>query len=198
MSSNSFYSGKFVVRVPPVVHQRLSQLARNRGISLNQICLERLDNDLSDGGGGRGLVSDLYTEVVHRLLEKGVPVLGLVLFGSVARGEARDTSDIDLLIVIDRSKNLNKSLYALWDECVDQIKVEPDLRHRLSPQFVHIPEDPLDAGSIWFECAIDGVVLFDPRLSVSMFLAKIRDAVVGNKITRSSAHGHYYWVKNAK
>lgn len=38
------YSGRFVVRVPPTVHERLSIVADRQGLSLNQYCERLLAN----------------------------------------------------------------------------------------------------------------------------------------------------------
>ena len=46
------------------------------------------------------LTDALLQEVVHRILSVGFP-LKIVLFGSMARGNARPDSDLDLLIIED-------------------------------------------------------------------------------------------------
>jgi predicted nucleotidyltransferase len=65
------------------------------------------------------MASDETLAILHRylkkLLEAGVPVKGLVLYGSYARGEARATSDIDVLVLLDDSLS-NDEVFELWPE----------------------------------------------------------------------------------
>lgn len=66
----------------------------------------------------------LLTEVVHRLLAAGSP-LKIVLFGSHARGTARASSDLDLLIVeedsaLPRHKRATPYRMALKDVDLDK------------------------------------------------------------------------------
>jgi len=61
-----------------------------------------------------------------RLLEEGLPIQGLVLYGSHARGEARPDSDIDVLAIFDDSVSPNE-LHRLWTR-IDCLTVGIDTR----------------------------------------------------------------------
>ena len=69
----------------------------------------------------------------------------------------------------------------------------------VNPHFVHLPRDPLSCGSLWFEAALDGIVLFERDLAVTRFLQEdVRRAVADGLIVRKSSHGHPYWVKQER
>lgn len=42
-------------------------------------------------------------------------ILGMVLYGSQARGDATEISDIDVLVVLDNAKKINRTLYSELD-----------------------------------------------------------------------------------
>ena len=53
---------------------------------------------------------------------------------------------------------------------------------------------PEEAGGIWYEAAIDGIVLWDRSLAVSRFLASVRRYLLEGGRTRRTAYGVPYWV----
>ena len=123
----------------------------------------------------------------------GAPLLGVLLFGSTARGETRDSSDVDLMIVVDAQLPLTRSLYAGWDQSLDKTGSS-----RLSPHFVHLPGSAEEAGSLWLEAAVDGIVLFDREGAIARLLRAIRRSMAEGKVQRKSAYGHPYWVRRGK
>jgi len=115
-------------------------------------------------------------------------IVGVVLFGSVARGEERVGSDIDMLIVLQPDTVLSRQLYDRWD----QLGAGPSL----SPHFVHLPSQVEDVGSLWLEAAIDGIVLLDQDLRIAKVLGKVRREIARGRFERGMAHGHPYWKRN--
>jgi predicted nucleotidyltransferase len=175
-------SGRFVLRLPQGIHEALRTEASRRGRSLNSICQEALESYVTSGSGkadDSSMISD-----IRQLL--GDSLKGIVLFGSVARGEARQGSDVDLLIALDQDRVLSRSLYSAWDE-----QVRSGAR---SPHFVHVPVKAADAGSVWMEASVDGVVLYDRDGGVSRFLGSLRGLIASGGLKRRWAHGHPYWV----
>jgi len=127
-----------------------------------------------------------WLQAAQRVL--GEDLLGAVLFGSEARGEARGDSDIDLLLVAGPAVPLTRRLYTLWDEQL------ADDRH--SPHFVHLPSASSEAGSLWLEAAVEGTVLYDRDGRIGRFLGRLRRAIAAGRLTRKTAYGHPYWVKS--
>jgi predicted nucleotidyltransferase len=65
------------------------------------------------------MASDETVEILHRylrrLLDAKLPVKGLVLYGSYARGDARPTSDIDVLVLLDNGLS-REEIFQIWPE----------------------------------------------------------------------------------
>jgi len=179
-----------VLRLRPIVHENLRDEARRRQVSLNMICQQALEGYLTRNNPtiGADRSKTPLVEAISALV--GEALIGVVLFGSMARGESREDSDMDLLIVIRRSIPLTRGLYARWDE-----RFAPN---EGSPHFVHLPLDAMDAGSVWLEAAVDGIVLHDVDEEVARFLGSIRRLIASGRLKRLSAYGHHYWVKGDK
>ncbi len=183
-------SGKFVLRLPARLHEGLKRRARDKGVSLNTLCvraLEPIGYGNPRGAEGQSHASSLLAAIRGML---GDALMGVLLFGSVARGEPRDGSDIDLLVVVAPDLPLTRRLYRLWDE-----RTAGRIDGRYSPHFVHLPAGPEAAGSIWFEAAVDGVVLWDDAGQVALLLRRIRRAMAEGKLVRRQAYGHPYWIR---
>ncbi|MCB0370906.1 MAG: toxin-antitoxin system HicB family antitoxin [Bdellovibrionales bacterium] len=97
MSSTIMESGKFVLRITPDLHKTLKAEAKERGESLNSLCLKKLAATSNKSWG----------EFIDEIITVFNP-LGILLFGSYARGENSAESDIDLLIVLDQQKKISK------------------------------------------------------------------------------------------
>ena len=181
-------SGRFVLRVSPDLHAALRRRAARAGLSLNEYCRRTLEGSLKGAGAavpGGDPARRRWISACRRLL--GDRLLGVVLFGSTATGRRSPGSDIDLLIVVDSSLPLGRRLYEQWDRRTD----EP----ALSPHFVHLPESLDQAGSLWFEAAIDGISLFDRGQAVALLLGRLRHEMASGLLVRKTAYGHPYWVR---
>lgn len=131
---------------------------------------------------------------VASILESRLAALldAVVLFGSQARGNARASSDTDLLLCLAPGVPLMRDLYSQWDEfaaaCGGAIPRD------LSPHFSRQPGSPEEAGSLWLEVALDGIVLWERTPAVSRFLSAVRDYVSAGGAVRRSTYGIPYWV----
>jgi len=192
-------SGSFVLRISPALHQRLRDVARKQGQSLNRFCAETLERAVSPSielgserpGDSGTLLRSLAGACVS---EFGEDLLGVVLFGSVARGEARPDSDLDLLLVLARRRPIRRSLYATWEQhlaCLAALS----LAHEVNPHFSHLPEAPDVAGGLWLEAAVDGRVLWERAGRVSVVLRALRGHLAEGGAVRRVQHGHPYWVR---
>jgi predicted nucleotidyltransferase len=122
----------------------------------------------------------------------GEHLVGIAAFGSWARGELADTSDIDLLVVVERGVSLTRSLYRTWDES--------PIRWRgraVEPHFVHLPPLEDTVSGVWAEVAIDGVVLFEMGFRISARLVRVRHDILNGRLRRRKAHGQPYWTEVA-
>ncbi len=121
------------------------------------------------------------------------PFVGVVLFGSAARGEARADSDVDLLLVLAPKAALRRGLYRRWDE----LFAEGAMGRELNAHFVHLPEAVHQAGSLWLEVAIEGRVVMDREGRVARLLVALRRAIAAGRFVRGTLHGQPCWRRAA-
>jgi len=169
-------SGKFVLRLPKELHRSLKNDAFESGQSLNEVCLKKL-----------------LAEEVRDSSDQANPVL----FGSGARGELTADSDIDLLIVLESGFPISRSLYRDWDRFWETTDID-DGGRQISPHYVSLPKGIADAGGLWYEVAIEGIIIWESKLRISRFLRLIRRAIASGHIERIARQGYSYWIKNAE
>jgi hypothetical protein len=188
-------SGRFVIRMPGSLHLRLKEEAMHAAQSLNQWCVARLkarEQASAWSGAQDGPISSPFLEkIVQRW---GEDLDGLVLFGSAARGDATEDSDIDMLLIMTRRVKIARTLYGDWEEFCRQHAGTQD-PCRVSPHFVALPASVPEAGGLWYETALDGIVLWQRDEGVSRFLRSVRVAMAEGSIRRRVVHGSPYWVK---
>jgi hypothetical protein len=181
-------SGRFVLRLNPGLHAALRRAAQEAGVSLNDYCARKLAapiGNLTALGGA--------TMVVERAAELfGESLIAVVAFGSWARGEAASTSDVDVLVVLEATAPITRTLYRQWD--TRPLAWEG---HPVEPHFVHLRADAERATGLWAEAAIDGLMLFERGTRVSARLAELRRDVLAGRLVRRTAHGQPYWSEVA-
>ena len=179
-------SGRFVVRIDPGLHLGLRRIAREDGLSLNDLCVRRLAlPEVRLPPEARGAVTRAFDVV-------GKGLLGVVAFGSWARQELASHSDLDLLMIVEERVGIERSLYRRWDQA-------PVIGegHSVEPHFAHLPAPGARISGFWAEVALDGLVLYDKDLAVSRCLARLRRRIASGEVTRRRIHGHSYWVEVA-
>lgn len=178
-------SGRFLLRLQADAHARLQATARGLGLSLNEYCARRLSVP------GPALIVDegARAAVDRSLMQFSERLVGVLVFGSYARGDATATSDVDLLVVVDNSIPLTRALYREWD-------TDPPAwaTRSIDPHFVHLPGDSRAMPGASCEAAIDGVVLFERDGAVTRHLAAVRGDIATGRLVRRSAHGQPYWT----
>lgn len=182
-------SGKFVMRLSPAIHESLRREAARRGFSLNSLCEDLLRAGLQQqpSAGAGSEYSFLLSPLQKRF---GSNLLGIFIFGSQVTGEATASSDIDILVVLDRKVPLNRSLYRWWDQ-----QMTAKLRgHVINPQFVHLPPVPEGAGGLWLEVALVHERVWEKGRQVSAFLRKLKQKIGEDAARRHLYQGQPYWV----
>lgn len=134
----------------------------------------------------------LYKELLPLVegLKHGLPqkLWGLVLFGSVARGEAKESSDLDLLLVADnlpekftaRSRHLRRLLPS-------------ELRGTVS--FIAKTRAEFEAGfpSYYLDLALDGIILYDRENYMQQKLARIGELMQTAGLKRQQTDDGFSW-----
>jgi len=179
-------SGRFVLRIDPGLHAALRAGAEAAGLSLNEHCARKLAAPGWNVGARGG-------DVVERSAALfGGELVGVLVFGSWARGELTERSDVDVLVIVGKGIRLSRGLYREWDA----LPLEWDTR-RVEAHFVHLPERGARLTALWAEAAVDGVVLYDRGLEVSRRLVELRDRIASGELIRRRVHGQPYWVEAA-
>lgn len=178
-------SGRFLLRVSPGLHGALRRSAAEAGLSLNEYCARKL---AAPGAAVAGPGADVVARAAERF---GQNLLGVLVFGSWARGDAGEESDVDLLVVVDSAVPIVRSLYRGWDETAPELAWEG---RRLEVHFVRLPGPGEAPTPLWAEAALDGLVLFDRDFALSRRLLEIRRRIAEGAVRRRHVHGQPYWV----
>lgn len=180
-------SGRFVVRIDSFLHAALQARARLEGISLNRYCARELESP------GKELPEPAAKTVGRAYSIMGESLLGVVVFGSWARGESSWDSDVDTLLIADNHLPITRGLYRQWDD-------EPALEwdgHVIEPHFVHLLADDETPSGLWAEVAIDGLILFERKLLVSRALAGVKRQILEKRTSHRVVDGNSYWVRES-
>ncbi len=193
------FSGKFVLRIPNELHSVLYKRSQELGVSLNSLCCKILSSSTSfstapiDSISHSSLISSSFLQsIIEFWREK---LCAILLFGSVAKAAHTPSSDVDLLLVLKNHVEPTRELYREWDVFYEKSRKEFSHTQEISPQFVQCPHNVFDAGGLWYEVAIQGVLLWQSDESVFHFLQNVREIIACGKIIRHFSHGHPYWVK---
>ena len=185
-ASRSRASGRFVLRLDSGLHSLLREDARAAGVSLNDWCGRTL---AAPGAGGLDAASAAVLAIRSRLESN---LVGVIVYGSYARGELATGSDDDLLVVLEASVPITRSLYRQWEGAV------PDWNGReIDIHFVHLPAPTDRVSGSWAEAAVCGIVLYDRDFAVSRRLIAIRERIAAGALVRRMSQGQPYWIHEA-
>ncbi|WP_447975013.1 nucleotidyltransferase domain-containing protein [Nitrospira sp. Kam-Ns4a] len=118
----------------------------------------------------------------------GPDLVAVVLFGSRARGEAREDSDWDLLVIarhlldgpFERGRQLRSWLSSAHRAKVALLAKTPD-------------EFEADVPSLWLDIALDGVLLYDPLGYAADRFERLRRLIDRKGLVRESRGHDLVW-----
>lgn len=126
---------------------------------------------------------------------RGTCVKAAVLFGSAARGERRERSDVDILLLhdgcgIEDPVERRRFLYLLLKRVLGKgfeavTLLDMELKDFLEPGEVR----PLLLDIYW-----DGVVVYDETGRLESFLKRVRGRIAASGLKRVKSGDAYYWV----
>ncbi len=178
-------SGRLLLRMDSGLHLSLQNEALRSKVSLNDLCCERLylPSPL------RHMPTEIRPAILAAQKCAGANLLGIVLFGSWARGHPGDVSDIDLLIVLNGEAKISRAIYNKWHEHAKSVG-------KCEPHFVALPRDLTRISGFWAEIAIDGIVLLDQQQQIQHYLMDVRRALSDGRLYARKVHGQTYWVQS--
>lgn len=172
---------RILLRLPSSLHRLVKAQAAQLSVSVNSF-LERLIQQGLEGDGDK----QMEALIINKASEMyGDDFVGLLLFGSQARGDAHDLSDTDLLLVLSTRVQIERDLYRAWDRL---------LPPGVSLHLAHLLSDHEEPGSLWLECALDARILFDPTGVLRMKIRALKNLITSGRIVRRITHGQGYWV----
>jgi hypothetical protein len=172
---------RILLRLPASLHHLVQVKAKELDSSVNSVLVQAIQNGLSIGE-----VEKIMPRVIETARAQfGAAFLGLLLYGSRARGDAYEGSDTDILLVVDRSVRIERELYRSWDTMLPE---------GISLSMSILPATADDAGSLWLECALDAKILYDPKGLLRRRLDEIKARIVSGAYVRRTTHGQGYWI----
>jgi predicted nucleotidyltransferase len=167
------------------VHRQLTARAAACKLSLNEYCVRKL------AGPESMVLADPTVLAIRARADAiaGARLLGIIVHGSWVRGEARATSDVDVLLVVSRAVALTRDLYRAWDEAPMAWG-----GRAVDAHFIHLPDETDRAGGVWCEAAVEGVLVHDRDGRVDQTLRRIRRLIADGRLVRKHAHGQPYWT----
>jgi len=148
----------------------------------------------------RPLIQSVVDDVSTCLRER-LKVRSIVLFGSVARGEQRQRSDVDIIIVSESFPESYSARLDLLRPIFQEAKSKESYLqllkagYRLSFSAVpYRPEDLIETPPLLLDVSEDGIVLYDDGL-MRKKLAELKERLhaLGSKRIRTRS-GKRYWV----
>jgi len=148
----------------------------------------------------------LYSEYLSQFLRLlkarlGDNVISVVLFGSVARGDAEEGSDVDLLIVSDGFEGSFGERFQHFQE-IDKELLELETRKKLRREgygtlISPIPLNPKEVKRhppILLDILTDGIILYDKNGFIKGELADLRKRLRALKARKVRLPGNrWYW-----
>lgn len=142
-----------------------------------------------------------YTEMLRD--QFGERLTGVLLFGSVARGDWNKDSDIDLLTVVDDWQGpawaRTQELWTLKMRLMESDEYNSAEARGFAPTVQHYPlstKEAVEFHQIYLDASLDGVVLYEKNGFLSRLLDNVRkrlSAQGAHRVTLPETRSHY-WV----
>ncbi|MBO3803307.1 MAG: nucleotidyltransferase domain-containing protein [Candidatus Brockarchaeota archaeon] len=142
------------------------------------------------------VLSDLLQALRRRL---GDRLVSLVVYGSVARGEARRDSDIDVLIVAEGLPNGRMRRSRIFEEVEEEVSesVKEAWARGYSVDFSPIlktPEEAAKLSPLYLDMVEDAVILYDEGGFFGKVLARLRERLRQLGAKRLRVGNKWYWI----
>lgn len=147
---------------------------------------------------GRRLVSTLSQAVIKNLHDKFADhLVAVALFGSAARGEAGERSDLDFLVVLRGIPKTLQRRYEVYKPIHDTVTTQSGRTRDvtvidLDEEF--IDNDDVEITSLMLNIASDANIIYDPDGKLASFLSRVRKLIDAAGLERyRTGDGKYGW-----
>ncbi len=155
---------------------------------------------------GKGLedIPEPYKTVIKEVLKAlrkvfGDKLISVVLYGSVARGDMRKDSDIDLLIVVEglpksrfRRQDLFEKVYREVEPLLDKL-VDEGYYIAISP-VMKTPEEASRFSPLYIDMVEDAIILYDKNNFMRNVLDRVRRKLRELGARRVWLGRRWYWI----
>jgi predicted nucleotidyltransferase len=145
--------------------------------------------DISSMAGMKKTAAQEIAPAVQALQEGlGKELMAVVLFGSRARGDAKEESDWDLLVIakdlpkrqMERYRKTKEILPQKWRGRISILAKTPDEFEAALP-------------SLYLEIALDGLILYDPQEYAAVQIQKLRRLIQAKELRRERRGRDFIW-----
>jgi len=144
-----------------------------------------------------------YKTIIRALLKAlkntlGDKLVSLVVFGSVARGEARKDSDIDLLIIaqdLPKSKLARQDLFMKIEEKITNMleELEKEGYYIDFSPILKTPKEALRLSPLYLDMVDDAVIVFDKNSFFEKILKRLNEKLKALGAQRVRLGKKWYW-----
>ena len=132
------------------------------------------------------------------LLQSIPDVKSIVLFGSIARGDTRDSTDVDIIVVSDAFDRPSEGADSII-EAFRELKFKPEYRRLVSSGKIlnvdpigYSSSDLLRSPPLLLDVVEDGIILFDDG-SMEKVLSRVRERMMQMGSKRVKTKRGWYW-----
>ncbi|OYT38094.1 MAG: hypothetical protein B6U89_06320 [Desulfurococcales archaeon ex4484_58] len=148
-------------------------------------------------------LSEPYKTLVHKLVEAlrevfGENLVSIIIYGSVARDEARRDSDLDLLIIARNLPRSRGSRVRLFEKAEEQISsfldelFDQGYYVSLSP-IILTPEEARKIPPIMLDMVIDSIIVYDKQGFIENLLKYLAEKLEELGAERINIGKKWYW-----
>lgn len=148
-----------------------------------------------------GSILERYCKILYEHF--GTKLIGVALFGSIARGDWNKSSDIDLLVIVE---GWDKK--PVWERIRELLELKKKLRETEEykwavkkgyfPIIQHYPlsrKEALKFHRIYIDMCLDGIILYERERYLTKIIEKVRQKLSLHGAKRITIPGKgYYWI----
>ena len=146
------------------------------------------------------LYKELLNELLHNIqIDCEDNLVSLVLYGSIARGDFRNDSDIDLLLIFEKLPKEKFLRQRIFIEIENQISFEKFYEKDYYPSFSPILKTTEEAkflSPLYLDMVDDAVILFDKNSFFQNILETLRTRLSELGAIKKRVGDKWYWDLN--